>query len=299
MAGDAKLGDAFQIQGHRGACANFQENTLPSFSHVITTEAQSVEFDVHMTKDGVLVLHHDFILDPQYAFALDGKPIPAKVAIRDLTHAEIKAIRVKDTRRIKTPHPLSEEETKIPTLKELFELFKNSNDPHAKEMILDIEIKSEAAHPEWTPPPKEMAKAVMDAVQKDWDFSKTIVRSFDHRVLAEARKIRPSLTIAALTDTGFKDYERVVRDLKPQILSPEKNSISKEQVQAAQKLGARVIPFTVNEVTDLNRMIALGMDGVTTDDPAGLFKHLQQSNLKGISLREFKKRTGCAVIGEI
>lgn len=296
---EGNLPDRFHVQGHRGACAEAQENTLPSFEKAIEAGADTVEFDVHLTKDGVLVLHHDFILDPKYTHFTNGKPIPAKVAIRNLTYKEIQSVRIEDTRRIKTPHTLTEEETRIPTLEEVFNLFKNSKNPHAKEMLLDIEMKSEADHPEWTPAPSEFARAVLTQIENHWDFSRVVVRSFDHRVLQEAKKIRPGITIAALTNTGFKDYVQVMKDLKPTIMSPEKNSMTKSQLTEVQALGAKVVPFTVNTKEDWERMINMGMDGVTTDDPRGLIKYLEEKQLRNLSLTAFKTQIGCSVLGTI
>lgn len=289
-----KFPDRFHVQAHRGACGELQENTIPALRRAIEVGADSVEFDVQMTKDGVWVLHHDFTLASPFAQYADGRPFSRETAIRSLSYEEVKQVQINDVRRVKVAHSLSPEEKRIPTLSEVFSLFRNA--PAAAGMVLDIEIKSD---PTLTPPPQVMAKAVIDLVEKEWSLDRTVVRSFDHGVLKEARKMRPDLSLAALTDRGFEEYERVLKELRPFILAPEKNSITKEQVELAHRYDAKVIPFTVNTAEDWSRMIALGVDGATTDDPRGLIQHLHKSSLRNLSLTDFKRQTRCAILGQI
>lgn len=284
------MSNTFHVQAHRGACAEYLENTLPAFARAIEVGADSIELDVHMTKDGHLVLYHDFELDARYCRDREGNFLKSNIPIRSLTLKEIKEMDPVDDRRIRVKNPQSIDERRIPTLEEVFQLFQNSKHPNARRMIIDIEVKSEPDHPEWSPDPKTFAKAVLDSVRKNWNFEQTAVRSFDHRVLEEVKKVKPDLTIAALTDTGFKDFERVARELKPAVLSPEKDSISKDEVAKVQSYGVKVIPFTVNEPADWERMFALGMDGVTTDNPKALIAYLKSKGLRTLNLKDFKAR---------
>src|SRR6188472_133371 len=81
---------AFDLQGHRGARGLAPENTLPAFAAALTLGVSTLEMDVGITKDGVVVVHHDRRLNPDVARGPEGqwveKPTPT---IHSLTFAEL------------------------------------------------------------------------------------------------------------------------------------------------------------------------------------------------------------------
>src|SRR5262245_66280669 len=82
---------AFDLQGHRGARGLVPENTLEAFTAALAIGVTTLELDLAMTKDGVLVVSHDSRLNPDHTRGPDGKFLPAQgPAIRTLTLAELR-----------------------------------------------------------------------------------------------------------------------------------------------------------------------------------------------------------------
>src|SRR5215204_2624841 len=82
---------AFDLQGHRGARGLAPENTLPAFSTALAIGVTTLELDLGMTKDGVIVVSHDRRLNADHTRDADGKFLAADgAAIRALTYAELK-----------------------------------------------------------------------------------------------------------------------------------------------------------------------------------------------------------------
>ncbi len=264
------------VQAHRGASQEFQENTLPAFARAIEVEADSIELDVHVTKDNQIVVYHDFVLEPAIC-ERDGKPLTKAIAIRDINYSELIQYDCKPSRLLKQPNTLTVAERRIPLLSEVFQLFKNSPLPHAKKMLIDIELKSDPAHPEWTPKPRVFLKLVFNLLKSDWEFSRTVIRSFDPRLtlLARWRGRRKLFKVVQLTNGGFVDYDRVIRKIKPQVIAPNHATIQLEHIQKIHKAYIEVMPWTANTAAEWQRLVDLKVDGITTDNPKGLIEFLK------------------------
>jgi glycerophosphoryl diester phosphodiesterase len=283
--------EGFHVQAHRGACAEQMENTLPAFARAIEVGADSIELDVHLTKDGELVVYHDFALNPKFTTLADGTRLPRPVLVHELTTAQLKSVDVLETTRLRTPNTLTAKERKIPTLEEVFSLFNQSPLPHAARMTIDIEVKSDPAHPRYAASPREMAEKLLSAISAHWDFDRVVVRSFDHRVLREARKLNPDLRIAALTDRHYVNYRRLADSLRPNIIAPPSTySLYSFWTTQIHHRGIHIMPYTVNDPTEWGRLIALGVDGITTDDPRGLITYLEKRKLRQLPLVDFKRQ---------
>ena len=74
------------VQGHRGARGYLPENTLPGFSRALAIGVNTLELDVGVTRDGVVVVHHDRGLNPDIARGPDGKWVPRPTPINSLTY---------------------------------------------------------------------------------------------------------------------------------------------------------------------------------------------------------------------
>src|SRR5919198_903812 len=117
---------AVDIQGHRGARGHAPENTLPGFERALAIGVSTLELDVGVTRDGVVVIHHDRGLNPDTTRGPDGKWIAAPgPLIKDLTYAELQRY---DVGRIQPgseyerrfPHQKPLDGTRIPKLSDLF-----------------------------------------------------------------------------------------------------------------------------------------------------------------------------------
>jgi glycerophosphoryl diester phosphodiesterase len=255
-----------EVQGHRGARAQRPENTIPAFEYAISQGVDVLELDMNVTRDGVLVVSHDPVLHPPVC----SGPVP-QANIHDLSLAQV---RQWDCGRIQNPAFPTQQAipgTRMPTLDEVFDLASQGN------FQFNIETKISEKKPELAPPPEEFVRLVLAAVREHHLESRVTLQSFDYRTLREMKKLAPEIRRVALYSGPAKDFVEIAREAEADIVSPEFHLVTPEQVQAAHKAGLRVIPWTPDKPEDWDRLIAAGVDGIITDDPAALISHLKSN----------------------
>src|SRR5215217_3020394 len=191
------------LQGHRGARGLAPENTIPAFTTALSIGVTTLEMDLAMTKDGVLVVHHDEWLNPDTARGPDGVFLTARgPALHALTRAELKRY---DVGRIKpgTAYAarFSEQQpvdgTHVPTLEEVFDLVRRAGADHIR---FNVETKITPTSGDDVPSPEVFAKAVAHAIEKAGLTQRVSVESFDLRTLVVLRRIAPDIERVLLTD---------------------------------------------------------------------------------------------------
>ncbi len=256
-----------EIHGHRGARAVAPENTLPAFDEALRAGVEVLEMDLGVTRDGVLVIYHDQKINPVICRAGRGATRP--VPIHGLTLRQLKIYDCGALRNPRFPRQVPVPGTRIPTLDEFFEWVKASPIPGASSVRFNIEMKSEEAHPELAPDPAEFARLLVDTLKRQGMLSRTIIQSFDLRTLREARKLAPDAILSALIE--FRPEESLVELARKaggaQVLSPNHEWLTREDVDAAHAVGIQVVPWTANSVSDWDRLAAIGVDAIITDDP--------------------------------
>src|SRR5207237_2342239 len=147
------------VQGHRGARGYLPENTLPSFARALELGVSTLELDVGVTRDGVVVIHHDRGLNPDIARGTDGRWVGAATPINHLTYAELQRYDVGRlrpgsdyARRFAQQQPL--DGTRIPRLAELFQM--TQPNPSVR---FNIEAKMDAIVLDETLPVEPLARA--------------------------------------------------------------------------------------------------------------------------------------------
>jgi glycerophosphoryl diester phosphodiesterase len=284
---------AFDLEGHRGARGLAPENTLPAFAKAIEIGVTTLELDLHLTRDGVLVVHHDSRLNPETTRRADGTYLSeVGPALLTLSFDEL---RTYDVGRLKPgshyAKTFSKQEpvdgTRIPALFELFELVRSR---HADHIRFNIETKlAPGSHD--TPEPEPLARAVAAAVGESGMAERVMVQSFDWRTLRILAEIAPKLRRSCLTSEGHFDtmqrgvdgpspwtagldiddfggsVPRLVQAAGCQVWSPSFRDLSEERIREAKALGLEVIPWTVNRPEHIERMIEWGVDGLITDYP--------------------------------
>jgi glycerophosphoryl diester phosphodiesterase len=281
---------AFEVQGHRGSRAVRPENTIPGFSAAIEAGANVLEFDVLVTADDELIIHHDFFVNKDLCSYLDGTSLQDSHPIRSLTLSEIKKLDGGAKINPEFPTQIQVPGTQIPTLQELFEFLQNSSHPNAKTVRLNLEIKRDPRYPEWTLSPSELAKKIVKQVKVNGFTDRIYYSSFDPEVLLAIRKEDPNATVGFIFSADSLQVARLLRPdadrdflvkiasyLQAKVLSPEHSLLSsKQDVIALQKQGFRVIPWTVNDPARWKELIEMGVDGIISDDPKGLIDFCQQ-----------------------
>ena len=261
----ADSGHRIEVQGHRGARARRPENTIPAFQYAIAEGVDVLELDMGVTKDGVLVVSHDPVLQPPVC----NGPQP-KANIHDLTLAEVKQW---DCGSVQNPAFATQQTvpgTRMPTLDEVFDLA-----PTGK-FKFNIETKISPDKPELSPPPDEFVRLVLAAIRKHHLESRVYLQSFDFRTLQEMKKLAPEIPLVALYSGAAKDFVEIAKEAGADIVSPEFHLVTPEQVRVAHAAHLQVIPWTVNKPADWDRLIAAGVDGIISDDPASLIAYLKK-----------------------
>ena len=286
---------AMEIQGHRGARGLLPENTIPAFERAIELGVDVLELALCMTRDGVLVVHHDRALDPDRTRDTSGAwlapPGPFLNALDLASLSDFDVGRAAPGSKIakRFPEQVPRDGTRIPTLAEGLALGKR---PGADGIRFNIETKVTPLAPEETAGPEEFARAVVGVLRSEGMLDRANLQSFDWRVLHEARKLAPGLSTVCLTAeqrwhdnilrsrpgpspwTAGLDIEafggsvpRLVEAAGCAVWSPYYLDVTEEALVEAHALDLRVVVWTVNEVEEMLDLARLGVDGIITDYP--------------------------------
>jgi glycerophosphoryl diester phosphodiesterase len=259
------------VHGHRGARAMRPENTLPAFRYAIDAGVDVLELDMAVTKDNVLVVSHDPVLEPPVCTGPR-----ASAVIHELTLAEVKEW---DCGAVQNPHFPKQQTIKgarMPTLDEVFALSRGN------EVQFNIETKSFPDKPQYTPPPEEFARLVLAAIRRHKLERRVIVQSFDYRTLIAMKKLAPEIRLSALMeDDDKRDFVTAASDAGgAQIVSPNYKLVTPERIAAAHAAGLQVVPWTVDNAEGWQRMVYAHADAIITDDPAALIAWLKAKGLR-------------------
>lgn len=284
---------AFDLQGHRGARGLAPENTLAAFRTALAIGVTTIETDLAMTRDGVLVLAHDPRLNPALVRDANGRWLAAEgSAIRALTFDELGRYdvgRLNPEHRYarQWPHQQPADGERIPTLAQLIDLVKASG----RAVRLNLETKLAPTDAD-TPEPALFARAVVEELRRCGMVERATIQSFDWRTLVEVKRIAPEIGTACLTieaenfDTvradasgaspwhaGLKRVDhgeslpRLVKAAGCGTWSMFWRNLTPAAAAEAKALGLKLLPWTVNEPALMVQMIDLGVDGIITDYP--------------------------------
>tara|TARA_B100001248_G_scaffold245670_1_gene215696 strand:+ start:2287 stop:3132 length:846 start_codon:yes stop_codon:yes gene_type:complete len=266
-----------EVQGHRGARSIHPENTLKAMRYALEVGVDTLEMDLGVTKDNVLVLSHDPILNAEICRTNQGKKLSEPVVIRSLTFQELQKYNCASVKNPNFPKQVPDAAESIPKLEDVFKLVQKSKLPAAKKVEFNIETKMSPDHPELSPSPEKFAQLIIDMAKKHKLLDRIIIQSFDHRSLKAAKKIEAKVRVAALTGKVYPpNLLEVLRDIPADIWSPNYKTLNQTTVTRVQKAGIRVIPWTANTKESWDKLVNLGVDGIITDDPAALQQFLKR-----------------------
>lgn len=298
----AHAAPAFDAQGHRGARGLAPENTLPAFERALDIGVTTLELDVGVTADGVVVVAHDPYLNPAITRNAAGQWLPPGKGptLKSLTLAQLQAY---DVGRINPDTPYSKtfstqaprDGTRVPTLASLFALVK---DRGINDIRFNIETKINPTQPDETVNPEQMARALLNVIREAGMQKRVTIQSFDWRTLQIVQGFEPAIPTVYLsiqtanTDNirdgvwtaGFKIAEhgsvpKMVKAAGGAVWSPNGGAVTEALVKEAQGLGLKIVPWTINNPADMDRLIGWGVDGIITDYPDRLRTVMQQRGL--------------------
>lgn len=263
------------VVGHRGARARFPENTLPALRHALASGADAVEVDVRVTADDVLVLAHDATLPADLCRWADGRRIRPGLAIRGLTFEALGRFDCGAVPNPRFPAQRAVPGTPIPSLAQLLDLLSADEASGARPATLFLELKHEEGEPSLSPPRAQFARLVVDLLKEHAFTDRTIVLSFDHPLLRAVRSLAPALRAMPLVDESV-DLADLARREGASWIGPRHGRLTAASVAALHAAGVKVFAWTANAPRDQDRLAALGVDALGTDDPQALVERWKE-----------------------
>lgn len=290
----ASHAQAFDAQGHRGARGLAPENSIAGFELAMRWGVTTLELDIAITRDGVVVVHHDLALNPDITRDANGRWLDKPSApIHTLDWATLQTFdigRLKAGSRYAEQYPLQvpADGTRIPRLSDLFDMVKRSGNAQIR---FAIETKLNPTLPDATLAPEPFAKAVVDEIRRAGMQDRVQILSFDWRTLQIVQRIAPEMPTVYVTaqqrwldsigagkpgaspwTAGFalRDHGSLPRMIKAAggaFWSAHFADLSAESLREAQALGLKVLVWTINDSAMMGRYIDLGVDGIVTDRP--------------------------------
>ena len=301
----------FDLQGHRGARGLAPENTLAGFARALRVGVTTLELDLGVTGDGVVVVSHDLRLNPDITRGPDGRwldgPGPALFTLdfAQLSRYDVGRIRPGSAYARRFAQQVPADGQTVPALSEVFALAGKAGN---RAVRFNVETKLDPRTPELTLPPDAFADAVVAAVRQAGMEGRTTVQSFDWRTLRRVRATAPEIETVCLTvqqreednvqggragapvtlagldvDEFSGSVPRLVEASGCRTWSPNARDLTWEAVAEARRLGLKVVPWTVNDTEGMERVLAAGVHGLITDRP-DLLRHVMAG--RGLVLPE-------------
>jgi glycerophosphoryl diester phosphodiesterase len=290
----------FDIQGHRGARGLMPENTIPAFLLALDSGVTTVELDLAVTKDKQVIVSHEPWMSSEFCLTPEGNLFTAKEErkynIYQMTYDQVKLWDCGSK-----PHPRFPKQKKMivskPLLSDVIVAVENHIKSFTKyEVDYNIEIKSEPeSDGKFHPKPEQFSDMVYELIDQYLPLDRVVIQSFDFRVLKYWHEKYPEVRLAALVENK-KSIDENLSELGfiPSIYSPDFKLLTKETVvllhaknvaltekqkEAKIKSRLRVIPWTVNEPSEMLSVKGMGVDGFITDYPDRAAKFRRTLNI--------------------
>ena len=245
-----------RVFGHRGAGGLAPENTLPSFALSLTLGADVLEFDVHASRDGTIVVIHDATLE---------RTTNTSGAVRERTLYELQQLDAGyHFSRDGHDYAYRGQGVRIPTLESVLKRFPlaycnveiKQADPPIVAEVINVIRRLDAQH------------RVLLAAEQDTIMSAIRTHAGDIPTSFSAGEVADF--IARVHSSDFTGYHPAGRALQ---IPPRHSSIelvTPESVAAAHRCGLEVHVWTINQRDEMERLLALGVDGIMSDLPGML-----------------------------
>lgn len=295
----------FDLEAHRGGIGLRSESTLSSFGNAIRVGVRTLELDLQITRDGQAVVTHDRKVDGRKC--LDTRPITPNDPlfpyvgkfVKDLSFAQVETLDCGSTRLPEFPNQVTSPGSRMPLLSQVFDLVKRYR---ADDVHLNIETKVEAGAPGETAPREQFVQVAAAEIRGAGFEDRVTIQSFDWGSLIRMRQVDARLPVVALTNIDFLETGRpgrspwlggldiddfhgdpiaAIKSFGAYAFSPVHGTpqnghvgdpgyvpyVTKDMVEHAHANGIKVIPWTVDDVPTMNKLIDDGVDGLITDYP--------------------------------
>lgn len=229
------------IFAHRGYSGKYPENTMLAFEQAVASGAQGIELDVHLTKDGKLVIIHDELL---------ARTTGKEGSVEDYT--------LKELMKINAGKPFSDmfDHTPIPSFEQYCTYIRD------KDIISNVEIKTNIQY-------YDGIEGFLTEMVRKFDMGeKVLFSSFNWLSAVKIRELNPHIPCGLLfEDRSLRHIAYQAKSMGFAFVHPDKNLIDQEMVDECKALGIGLNVWTVNDKESLDRLEAWEVDGIITNYP--------------------------------
>jgi len=242
-------GPATLVAAHRGGAALWPENSLLAFRSALALGVDALELDLHLTADGEVVVLHDPSLD---------RTSTGTGAVRDLKLADLAALRLKTRDGAVTAE-------RVPTFAQVLDLVA----PTSAELLPEIKVDTNRQRY------SGIEEKVLALIRARGLLARTTIQAFQVETIRRLRELEPTARTMLLVARGDVERDRArpaeavrrARELGATDLGMNHRLIDTDVMSAARAAGIRVSAWTVNEESDIRRMVDLGVDILMSDRP--------------------------------
>lgn len=270
---------SIDLQAHRGGAGLMPENTISAMKNAMDMDGiNTLEFDLQLSQDKQVVVSHDNYFHPRYSTRPDGTLILESDPMEYLYTMPYDSIAKYDVgMRFVDRWPTQQKEAEV---KPLASVLIDFTENYTRENSLvpfnyNIEIKSYAGEGEGTlwPDYQEFCDVCVPLLLSKNLGKRLIVQTFDTRALEYIHEKWPGVILSYLTEEEY-DIRTILSQIsfKPEWWSPNFEAITPENVAYCHKRGIKVVPWTVDEPEDIQRMVNCGVDAIISNYPDRLIE---------------------------
>ncbi|AXY78098.1 glycerophosphodiester phosphodiesterase [Paraflavitalea soli] len=264
---------SFDKEAHRGGRGLMPENTIPAMLHAIDLGVNTLEMDAVITKDGQVILSHE----PFFSAAIATKPDGTRVTPQEERSLNIFQMTYAETQRYDVGlavNPGFKDQQKLAATKPLLSKVIDSVEAYTKKkkstpVFYNIETKTNPrTDNQYHPAPEEFVEKLMAVILQKHIEDRVIIQSFDFRTLQILHTKYPAIRTAALVadNKGLEEHLKQLQFI-PTIYSPLYTLVKPELVTQCHQQKIKVLPWTVNDKPTIEKLKALGVDGIISDYP--------------------------------
>ena len=265
----------FDREGHRGCRGLMPENTIPAMLHALDLGVTTLEMDICFSKDKKAILSHE----PFFNHEITTKPDGGFIEEKDEKNYNMFTMDYDSIIKYDVgmkPHPRFPQQEKLkavkPLLADLFDAVKQYMKTAKRPFpYFNIETKTTASTDNiYHPGPAAFVELLMNVIKEKGMEQYVIIQSFDYRTLKIVHEKYPAIQTALLIEENEPASIQENLDalgFMPSILSPHYALVTKELVDVWHSHHKKIIPWTVNDKKEIDRLKVLGVDGIISDYP--------------------------------
>ncbi len=269
----------FDIEGHRGCRGLMPENTIPAMVKAIDIGVTTLEMDAVITNDKQVILSHEPFFNHEISTLMPGTYAQSEISIANERSWNIYKMNYEEVKKIDVGsriHPRFPQQEKLfvfkPRLIDVIDSVENyCLQKKIPPVFYNIETKTNPATDGiFHPAPEEFIDLLMKLILKKGIQDRVIIQSFDYRTLKILHRQYPEMKTAALVeDHDKKSLEEHIRELGfvPTIYSPHYSLVNESLLSDCHGKHIKLIPWTVNDVTTIEKLRTMGVDGIISDYP--------------------------------